>query len=81
MEIILPPYMSSAELKILLFREIDQLPPQDLQAAYQVLMNWLQEQKASQKPQTRPLGSLKGMLQHMSKDFDAPLPEFKDYMP
>jgi antitoxin (DNA-binding transcriptional repressor) of toxin-antitoxin stability system len=32
-------------------------------------------------PPTRRLGTLKGTVLYMAPDFDAPLDEFKDYMP
>lgn len=32
------------------------------------------------KPKARKFGSMKGLVVHITEDFDAPLEDFKDYM-
>ncbi|MEL7339026.1 MAG: hypothetical protein AAGM67_00965 [Bacteroidota bacterium] len=71
--------MSSAEIKIHLFREIDKLGEAELAEAYQLLMNW-RNQVSEAKAKERPLGTMSGLIVFMAEDFDAPLPDFKDYM-
>ena len=50
-------------------------------------LNRLESQKRikiekAQKPKKKPLrfGSMKGLVVHMSEDFNAPLDDFKEYM-
>jgi hypothetical protein len=33
-----------------------------------------------QKEMLRPIGTMKGFVQYMADDFDAPMDDFKDYM-
>ena len=73
--------MSSAELKISLFRELDKLNQQELREIYQLFKEWLQKSNdQTDKSGQRVIGSLKGTLKFMADDFDAPLDDFKDYM-
>lgn len=72
--------MSTAELKTALIKELDKLGKNELKEAYALLMSWLKQPKTQTTPKQREIGSLKGILQYMSEDFDAPLEDFKEYM-
>ena len=69
--------MSTAELKLMLIREIDQMSPEHL-SALALLMKKMREEK-EEKPQ-RQIGALKRTLVYMAPDFHEPLEDFKDYM-
>ena len=69
--------MSTAELKLAIFRAIDRLP----EARLRRLLQEVKEEADTPPPQQRPrFGALKGSLLYMAPDFDAPLEDFKDYM-
>lgn len=63
------------------YTKIETLPP-DLKEEAKVFIESLLKRKnkrSAPKPQKPVFGSLKGKI-HLSKDFDAPLDVFKDYM-
>ena len=71
--------MSIAELKLKLYRRIDNMDENKLQRLD--IMVEQMEQPTSQQPKTRGIvGSMKGFVTYMSDDFDEPLDDFKDYM-
>jgi hypothetical protein len=78
--------MTTSDLKLTIFRQIDTLPVyllQDVELYLQNIMqkaqNFTQENDIIQKKE-RQLGCLKGIVAYMADDFDAPLEDFKDYM-
>ena len=73
--------MSTAELKLALFRAIDRLPEARLRRLLQEVKEEA-DTPAEEPPHHRPrrLGALQGGLIYMAPDFDAPLEDFKDYM-
>lgn len=68
--------MSTAELKLLIIREIDRLPKDRLQE----ILNFLKGNTEIKSEKKRRIGALKGTLLYMADDFDDPLDDFKDYM-
>ncbi len=70
--------MSTAELKLQLIRQIDQLPPQRLLDALKFLRSLSDSPKKLKY--NRRIGTLKGTLLYMAPDFDEPLEDFQDYM-
>ena len=71
--------MSTADLKLNLFRQIDNLPEQSLLKVSDLIQEYLSEEKPVLKKQ-REFGSMKGLVTYISPDFDAPLEDFKEYM-
>jgi hypothetical protein len=78
--------MTTSDLKLTIFRQIDTLPVyllQDVELYLQNIMqkaqSFTQENDTIQKKE-RQLGCLKGIVAYMADDFDAPLEDFKDYM-
>lgn len=70
-----------AEIKIHLFREIDQLPDQYLIDLQKIIYNYLIEiKKAYPAKPNRRLGIMKGLVVYMAPDFNAPLSDFEPYM-
>jgi hypothetical protein len=44
-------------------------------------IDFIEEKKLkNNKPNKRKFGSMKGLIKHMSPDFDEPLSDLKDYM-
>lgn len=78
--------MTTSDLKLTIFRQIDTLPVYLLQDVELYLQNIIQKaQNITQENDTiqkkeRQLGCLKGIVAYMADDFDAPLEDFKDYM-
>ena len=71
--------MSVAELKLKLYRQIDNLDDTNLQKL-DIIIDVMSHPKNPQ-PKTRGIvGSMKGFVTYMSDDFDEPLEDFKDYM-
>lgn len=71
--------MSVAELKLKLYRQIDNLDDNNLQKLDVIVDGMLHP--SNPKPKTRGIvGSLPGLVVYMSDDFDEPLEDFKDYM-
>ncbi len=69
--------MNTAELKLDLFRKIDNLPEEVLIEVQKMLINiLLQKREVKSK---RNFGCLKGIVVYMADDFDAPLEDFKEY--
>ena len=64
--------MSTAEIKLNLFRQIDSLPDDALQKISMQVQQYLDEGKHVAKKQ-REFGSMKGLVLYMADDFDAPL--------
>ncbi len=71
--------MSTAELKLQLIREIDQLPEEMLSEVVQ-FVSTLRNASLEKPAPKRKIGALKGTLIYMAPDFDEPLEDFKDYM-
>lgn len=69
--------MNIAEHKLNIFREIDQLSEESLIEVEKLIAKLKSEQ---QKPKRRLIGCMKGLVNYMADDFDAPLDEFKEYM-
>lgn len=76
--------MNIAEIKLILFRNIDNLPEKWLLELRALIDDFLaKKQKQSPKPtlrKPRQFGCMKGLVIYMADDFDAPLDDFKDYM-
>ena len=76
--------MNVAELKLNLFRKIENLPENLLMELRAMIDDFLAKkrqpaiQPAARKP--RQFGCMKGLVIYMADDFDAPLEDFKDYM-
>lgn len=68
--------MQAAELKIHVVKEIAELPDEQFLQVYDALIKVLHP--TERKPQ---FGSAKGLVKFMATDFDAPLDDFKEYMP
>ena len=71
--------MSAADIKLNIFRQIDNLPEQALLKVSDIIQEYLAEQKSVAKRQ-REFGSMKGLVTYISPDFDEPLQDFKEYM-
>ncbi len=71
--------MSTADIKLDIFRKIDNLPEQELLKINDLLQQYLVEEKPVTKKQ-RQFGSMKGLVIKMADDFDAPMEDFKEYM-
>jgi hypothetical protein len=69
--------MSTAEMKLELIRVIDRMTEQEIAD----LLKQLSEkgQLPDQEKKLR-FGALKGVLIHMSPDFNSPMEDFKEYM-
>ena len=71
--------MSVAELKLMLYRRIDNLDENKLQKLDMMVYGLEHPENLDSK--TRGIvGSMKGFVTYMSDDFDEPLKDFKDYM-
>jgi len=70
--------MSTSELKLRIFREIDQLNSDQLKDLQVYLHKILTPSKSSQTVQR--IGAMKGTLIYMAPDFDEPLEDFQEYM-
>lgn len=74
--------MNTSDVKLLLFREIDKLPAELLLELKELVQKIAASSKqAPTKKNKRQFGSMKGLVIYMAPDFNAPLDEFKDYMP
>ena len=74
--------MNNSDIKLLLFREIDKLPAELLLELKEIVLKISSSpNKTPAKKDKRQFGSMKGLVVYMSPDFNAPLDEFKDYMP
>ncbi|MBX2930140.1 MAG: DUF2281 domain-containing protein [Saprospiraceae bacterium] len=74
--------MNTSEIKLELFREIDQLP-EDLLLEIKEVVKKMSAASSRNVPtkKKRKFGSMKGLVTYMATDFNSPLEEFKDYMP
>lgn len=73
--------MNTADLKLHLFRQIDNLPDEVLLQLQNLLNSWQQQPNTQlTPPPVRKAGSLKGAF-IVPDDFNEPLDDFKDYMP
>ncbi len=77
--------MSTAELKLAFFRELDTLPEDVFLMFQEKFRQLLKQAKAATKRKAKPkpkgiLGLYKGQVMYMAPDFNAPLEDFKDYM-
>ncbi len=75
--------MNTSEVKLLLFREIDKLPAELLLELKDFVLKIaaMSHPVKKEKKTKRQFGSMKGLVVYMAPDFNAPLDEFKDYMP
>ena len=76
--------MSIAELKLDLVKQLMELPEQEFMEAYWMLAQLMWDSSGNphtEKPASRPIGLMKGLVTYMADDFDAPLDDFNDYMP
>ncbi len=77
--------MSIAELKLDLVKQLMALPEQEFMEAYWMLTQLMWDSEGditnAQKPKSRPIGLMSGLVSYMAEDFDAPLDDFDDYMP
>lgn len=72
--------MNASDIKILLFREIDNLPESSLVELQRVVHSFVANAEKMEEPKKkRVFGSLKGTVSYMSPDFNAPMEEFNDY--
>jgi Protein of unknown function (DUF2281) len=71
--------MSVIERKKYIHYSMEQLPTEALPEMEKLLVELRQKyQPEPQKP--RQFGFMKGLVAHMSDDFDEPLPDFEPYM-
>lgn len=63
-----------------LLRLVQQLPPEQKTIVKSVLEESTPDSPTSNSASERPLGIMKGLVMHMSEDFDEPLSDFKDYL-
>lgn len=73
--------MNTSELKLELFRAIDQTPEELLPALKEAVVR-INSGRASvpAAPAKRQFGSIKGLVLYMAPDFNEPLEEFNEYM-
>ena len=71
--------MTANQIRTKLHKQIDQLNDSQLKELDRLMADILPEEKNALKK--RPFGLRKGSLKYMADDFDAPLNDFKDYMP
>lgn len=72
--------MTTAEIKIKLFQEIDSLPEQFLPDLQSLVEKYVTQKMAARRKKTRKLGTLKGLVLHMAPDFNAPVADMAEYM-
>ena len=65
--------------EVQLYLKLNQLTPKLKKELNDFIDTLLKKQKKNQKKKTPVYGSLKGKIK-MSKDFDEPLDDFKEYM-
>jgi hypothetical protein len=71
--------MSVAELKLKLYRQIDNMDDKNLQKL-DVIIDVMSHSNHPQPKSRGIVGSMKGFVTYISGDFDEPLEDFKDYM-
>jgi hypothetical protein len=71
--------MSVAELKLKLYRQIDNMDDTNLQKL-DVIIDVMSHSSNPQPKSRGIVGSMKGFVTYMSDDFDETLEDFKDYM-
>jgi hypothetical protein len=69
--------MNIAEHKLILFRQIDELPEESLIELEKLITQLRVNKKPASK---RQFGCMKGLAVSIADDFDAPLDDFKEYM-
>lgn len=73
--------MTTSDIKLLLFREIDSFPESRLMELQEVVLSYIYTVQKKKKPiKKRVFGSMKGTVRYIDKDFNAPLSDFNDYM-
>ena len=73
--------MNTSELKLELFRAIDQMPEELLPVLKDAVARINKfRTNAPTAPTKRQFGSMKGLVVFMAPDFNAPLEEFNEYM-
>ena len=77
--------MNVAEIKLNLFRNIDNLPENLLIELRALIDDFLAKKRQPVAPASprlpRQFGCMKGTVTYMAPDFDEPLEDFKEYMP
>ncbi len=68
--------MNIAEHKLNLMRQIDELPEESLIELEKIISKLQLNKKPKSK---RLVGCMKGLVEYMADDFDAPLDDFKEY--
>ncbi|MFM9947611.1 MAG: DUF2281 domain-containing protein [Saprospiraceae bacterium] len=72
---------NTAEIKIKLFREIDNIPEQYLPDLQTVIEGYLAKVKSQvSKKHPRKIGIMPELVTYMAPDFNAPLEDFESYM-
>ncbi len=72
--------MKTSDIKFLLYKEIDKLPKEVLMELKDIIEKLVKKAgNRSKKQPKRHFGSMKGLVEYMSPDFNAPLEEFKEY--
>jgi hypothetical protein len=74
------PQNNSSDLKLSIFRKIDQLPEQSLTEINELLNTYITTSIKSKKQKRGFVGSIPNLVVYMAEDFDAPLEDFKEYM-
>ncbi len=72
--------MNTSEIKIQLFREIDNLAEDSLLELRGLVLSFISHKQIVKPKRKRIFGSMKGAVKYMSPDFNEPLSEFNDYM-
>jgi hypothetical protein len=73
--------MNTSDLKLELFRTIDQLPEELLPALKEAVLRIGKYQTGTPNDyKKRQFGSMKGLVLYMAPDFNAPLEDFNEYM-
>jgi hypothetical protein len=69
--------MNIAEHRLTIFQQIEELSEESLIEVEKLIA----QLKSKKKSRRNFIGCMKGLLVYMAEDFDAPLDDFKDYMP
>ncbi len=74
--------MTTTEIRTDLHSRINHLSEAQLKELHHFVdEKFPKQEKTGKKLKKRPFGLRKGSLKYMADDFDAPLEDFKDYMP
>ena len=72
--------MDIAVLKAELAQQLMELPDKKFMEVYKILSPLLNA-GGMEKPKSRPIGLMKGLIINMGDDFDEPIEDFGDYVP